>query len=63
MALVARRCLIAGGRMARYKDAVCKLCRREGEKLFLKGERCVSPKCAFERRPYAPGSHAGLPGA
>jgi small subunit ribosomal protein S4 len=43
--------------MARYKDAVCKLCRREGEKLFLKGERCVSPKCAFERRPYAPGSH------
>ena len=43
--------------MARYKDAVCKLCRREGEKLFLKGERCVSPKCAFERRPYPPGSH------
>jgi small subunit ribosomal protein S4 len=43
--------------MARYKEAVCKLCRREGEKLFLKGERCVSPKCAFERRPYPPGSH------
>jgi len=43
--------------MARYKDAVCKLCRREGEKLFLKGERCVSSKCAFERRPYPPGSH------
>jgi small subunit ribosomal protein S4 len=43
--------------MARYKDAVCKLCRREGEKLFLKGERCVSPKCGFERRPYAPGLH------
>jgi small subunit ribosomal protein S4 len=43
--------------MARYKDAVCKLCRREGEKLFLKGERCLSPKCAIERRPYAPGSH------
>jgi small subunit ribosomal protein S4 len=43
--------------MARYKDAVCKLCRREGEKLFLKGERCMSPKCALERRPYAPGSH------
>ena len=43
--------------MARYKDAVCKLCRREGEKLFLKGERCLSPKCAFERRPYPPGSH------
>ena len=43
--------------MARYKDAVCKLCRREGEKLFLKGERCLSPKCALERRPYPPGSH------
>ena len=43
--------------MARYKDAVCKLCRREGEKLFLKGERCTSPKCALERRPYAPGLH------
>ena len=43
--------------MARYKDAVCKLCRREGEKLFLKGERCLSPKCAFERRPYPPGVH------
>ncbi len=43
--------------MARYKDAVCKLCRREGEKLFLKGERCYSPKCAFERRPFPPGIH------
>ena len=43
--------------MARYKDAVCKLCRREGEKLFLKGERCVSPKCAMERRAYPPGLH------
>lgn len=43
--------------MARYKDAVCKLCRREGEKLFLKGERCVSPKCAMERRSYPPGLH------
>ena len=43
--------------MARYKDAVCKLCRREGEKLFLKGERCLSPKCGLERRPYPPGSH------
>ncbi|MFC2015698.1 30S ribosomal protein S4 [Chloroflexota bacterium] len=43
--------------MARYNDAVCKLCRREGEKLLLKGERCVSPKCAFERRPFAPGAH------
>ncbi len=43
--------------MARYNDAVCKLCRREGEKLFLKGERCYSSKCAFERRPYPPGLH------
>jgi small subunit ribosomal protein S4 len=43
--------------MARYKDAVCKLCRREGEKLFLKGERCMTPKCAIERRPYPPGAH------
>jgi len=43
--------------MARYNDAVCKLCRREGEKLFLKGERCLSPKCAVERRPYPPGLH------
>jgi small subunit ribosomal protein S4 len=43
--------------MARYTDAVCKLCRREGEKLFLKGARCLSEKCAFERRGYAPGQH------
>jgi len=43
--------------MARYNDAVCKQCRREGEKLFLKGERCLSPKCALERRPYPPGLH------
>jgi small subunit ribosomal protein S4 len=43
--------------MARYIGPVCKLCRREGEKLFLKGERCFSPKCAFDRRPYAPGAH------
>ncbi|GAP61886.1 MAG: 30S ribosomal protein S4 [Ardenticatenia bacterium] len=43
--------------MARYTDAVCKLCRREGEKLFLKGERCFGPKCAVERRPYPPGMH------
>ena len=47
----------SGGIMARYKDAVCKQCRREGEKLFLKGERCLSPKCALERRPYPPGLH------
>ena len=43
--------------MARYKDPVCKLCRREGMKLFLKGERCLSAKCAMERRAYAPGPH------
>ena len=43
--------------MARHTDAVCKLCRREGEKLFLKGERCLSPKCAVERRPYPPVLH------
>ncbi|MCB0076778.1 MAG: 30S ribosomal protein S4 [Anaerolineales bacterium] len=43
--------------MARYTDAVCKLCRREGEKLFLKGERCFGPKCAIERRAYPPGMH------
>lgn len=45
--------------MARYTDPVCKLCRREGMKLFLKGERCFSPKCAIERRAYAPGQHGG----
>ena len=43
--------------MARYTDANCRLCRREGQKLFLKGERCYSPKCALERRNYAPGQH------
>ena len=43
--------------MARYTGPVCKLCRREGEKLFLKGSRCYSPKCSFERRGYAPGQH------
>jgi ribosomal protein S4, bacterial/organelle type len=43
--------------MARYKDAVCKLCRREGKKLFLKGERCYSDKCGVTRRAYAPGQH------
>ncbi len=43
--------------MARYTDAVCKLCRREGQKLFLKGERCLGPKCAIERRNYPPGIH------
>jgi len=43
--------------MARYRDANCKLCRREGEKLFLKGTRCNTEKCAMERRQYAPGQH------
>ena len=43
--------------MARYVGPVCRLCRREGVKLFLKGDRCLSPKCAFERRSYAPGMH------
>jgi small subunit ribosomal protein S4 len=43
--------------MAKYRGPVCKLCRREGEKLFLKGERCFTPKCAFERRGYGPGQH------
>ena len=43
--------------MARYTDANCRLCRREGQKLFLKGERCYSSKCAIEKRNYAPGQH------
>lgn len=43
--------------MARYTGAVCKLCRREGKKLYLKGERCYTGKCAVERRAYAPGQH------
>jgi small subunit ribosomal protein S4 len=43
--------------MARYIGPACKLCRREGEKLFLKGERCFTPSCAIDRRPYAPGEH------
>ncbi len=43
--------------MARYTDAVCKKCRREGIKLFLKGTRCNSGKCALDRRSYAPGQH------
>ena len=43
--------------MARYKDAVCRLCRREGQKLFLKGDRCYTEKCAADRRPYPPGQH------
>ncbi len=43
--------------MARYLEAKCRLCRREGEKLFLKGSKCFSNKCAIERRPFAPGMH------
>lgn len=43
--------------MARYTDAVCRLCRREGQKLFLKGDRCYTDKCAVVRRAYAPGMH------
>lgn len=43
--------------MARYTGAVCRQCRREGKKLFLKGERCYSDKCAIARRAYAPGQH------
>ena len=43
--------------MARYNDAVCRLCRRESMKLFLKGDRCFSPKCSVDRRTYPPGQH------
>lgn len=43
--------------MARYTGPLCRLCRREGEKLYLKGNRCNTEKCAFERRKYAPGQH------
>lgn len=43
--------------MARYREALCRLCRREGEKLFLKGDRCFTDKCGVERRKYAPGQH------
>ncbi|MCH5277062.1 MAG: 30S ribosomal protein S4 [Desulfovibrionaceae bacterium] len=43
--------------MAKYNDAKCRLCRREGTKLFLKGDRCYTDKCAQDRRPYAPGQH------
>lgn len=43
--------------MARYTGAVCRLCRREGQKLFLKGERCYSDKCSVSKRQYAPGQH------
>ena len=43
--------------MARYKDEQCRICRREGQKLFLKGSRCYSDKCSVSRRNYAPGEH------
>ena len=46
--------------MARYTDSSCRLCRREGLKLFLKGDRCYSEKCSFERRGYAPGDHGQM---
>ena len=43
--------------MAKYNESKCRLCRREGYKLMLKGDRCHTEKCAFDRRPYAPGQH------
>lgn len=43
--------------MAKYTEAKCRLCRREGCKLFLKGERCFTDKCSYQRRPYSPGQH------
>ncbi len=43
--------------MARYKDSVCRLCRREGMKLFLKGDRCIGDKCSFDKRSFPPGQH------
>ncbi|HEX9166942.1 MAG TPA: 30S ribosomal protein S4 [Gemmatimonadales bacterium] len=49
--------------MSRYTEAACKLCRREGTKLFLKGTRCLTEKCAVERRPYAPGQHGPTGGS
>lgn len=48
--------------MAKLLSPVCKLCRREGEKLFLKGERCFTPKCSFEKRSFAPGQHGRTAG-
>jgi len=46
--------------LARYRESTCRLCRREGLKLFLKGDRCYSEKCAYERRSYAPGDHGQM---
>ena len=51
----------AGVIVGRYTGPACKLCRREGEKLFLKGTRCLTEKCGVERRPYAPGQHGPSP--
>ncbi len=48
--------------MAKSLSPVCKLCRREGEKLFLKGDRCFTPKCSFEKRDFAPGQHGRTAG-
>src|SRR3989304_6716389 len=48
--------------MAKLISPVCKLCRREGEKLYLKGERCFTPKCSFEKRTFAPGQHGRTAG-
>ena len=48
--------------MSRYTEASCKLCRREGQKLFLKGERCYTDKCAIERKNFAPGQHGRMAG-
>ena len=46
--------------MARYTDASCRFCRREGQKLFLKGEKCFTKKCSMDKRPYAPGQHGQM---
>lgn len=46
--------------MAKYRGSVCRLCRREGAKLFLKGARCMTDKCAFARRSYSPGEHGKM---
>ena len=48
--------------MSRYTEASCKLCRREGQKLFLKGERCYTDKCGIERKNFAPGQHGRMAG-
>jgi small subunit ribosomal protein S4 len=55
--MVADRQRGGGSKVARYIGALCRICRREGEKLFLKGDRCYTEKCAIERRKYPPGQH------